>query len=133
MNKDRIEGGFRETVGNLKSSAGRMAGDEQVQAEGAYDQAAGAAQNAYGRVKDAVDEGANKLAGAVATGIDRAKKVAGSADAGQIAQNTYDQARDMAAQGADVVASQVRSSPLNSLLALGGVAFLLGWMMRGRN
>jgi uncharacterized protein YjbJ (UPF0337 family) len=132
MNKDRIEGGFRETAGNLKSSVGRMAGDDRAQVEGLYDQASGAAQNAYGRVKDAVGEGANKVAGAVATGIDRAKEVAAT-DAGQIAQNTYGQARDMAAQGADVVASQVRSSPLNSVLAVGGVAFLLGWLMRGRN
>jgi uncharacterized protein YjbJ (UPF0337 family) len=133
MNRDDIEGGFREAAGKVKTSAGRMADNKRSQTEGLYDQAADTAQEAYGRVKDAVGEGAHKVADSLASGIDQARQVVGSVNAGQVAQNTYDQARDMAAQGADVVAKQVKSSPLSSVLALGGLAFLLGWLMRGRN
>lgn len=91
MDKDRIEGGARETVGIVKDGAGRLMGDAKTRAEGLYDQAAGAAQRTYGQAKDAASE------------------------------------------GAAVVAQRVEQNPLSSMLTVGAIGFILGWLARGRN
>ena len=44
MNKDNIEGGVRKTAGQFVESVSRAFQDK-------YDQAAGAAQNAYGQAR----------------------------------------------------------------------------------
>ena len=56
MNKDNIEGGVRKTAGQFEETAGRALKDKQTTGQGLYDQAAGAAQNAYGQAKDMVSQ-----------------------------------------------------------------------------
>ena len=133
MNKDRIEGAAHDTIGAVKSTAGRVAGDASTQAHGLYEQAAGTAQNAFGQARDAANQGARKVAGAVNDAIDQAWDAASGDNISRAASNAYGQARNVASQGAGAVAGQVKASPLTSILTVGGVAFLLGWLMRGRN
>ena len=52
MNRDRFEGGVRNLRGRAKTAIGAVSGDAARQFDGAFDQAAGAAQHAYGRARD---------------------------------------------------------------------------------
>ncbi|WP_336485843.1 CsbD family protein [Methylobacterium nigriterrae] len=52
MNRDRIEGGIRHLRGRAKTAVGAVAGRPMPQVEGAIDQAAGAAQYAYGQARE---------------------------------------------------------------------------------
>ena len=52
MNRDRFEGGVRHLRGRAKTALGAVSGDPRRQFDGAIDQAAGAAQHAYGRGRD---------------------------------------------------------------------------------
>ncbi|TXM67555.1 CsbD family protein [Methylobacterium sp. WL120] len=54
MNRDRFEGGVRHLRGRAKTAVGAVSGDPERQFDGAIDQAAGAAQHAYGRARDTV-------------------------------------------------------------------------------
>lgn len=51
---DRIEGAAKQAGGNIKEAAGKVIGDEKMQAEGQADQVEGKVQNTVGGVKDAV-------------------------------------------------------------------------------
>ena len=53
MDKDRIEGAGKQAEGALKDAAGKVTGNEKLQAEGKADKAAGAARESVGDVKDA--------------------------------------------------------------------------------
>jgi uncharacterized protein YjbJ (UPF0337 family) len=53
MDNDRIKGKMDDIKGRVKRQAGEWTGDEQLQDEGAMDQAKGKVQNAWGKVKDA--------------------------------------------------------------------------------
>ena len=52
MNRDRIEGGFRNLRGRGKTALGALAGRPRPQIEGAIDQAAGALRHEYGRARE---------------------------------------------------------------------------------
>ncbi len=52
MNSDRLEGGIRHLRGRVKTATGALRGAPGRQVEGALDQAAGAAQYAYGRARE---------------------------------------------------------------------------------
>jgi uncharacterized protein YjbJ (UPF0337 family) len=54
MDKDRIEGAATQAKGSLKEAAGKLTGDQKLQAEGKADKAAGKVQNAVGGLKDAI-------------------------------------------------------------------------------
>jgi uncharacterized protein YjbJ (UPF0337 family) len=54
MDKDRIEGAAKQGMGAVKDAAGKMTGDQKLQAEGKADKAEGKIQNAVGGAKDAV-------------------------------------------------------------------------------
>jgi len=54
MDKDRIKGSAEKLKGDLKEAAGKVLGDQKLQAEGKADQAKGKIQNAVGGIKDAV-------------------------------------------------------------------------------
>ena len=56
MNKDQVEGTYDKAKGNVKEAAGKMVGNESLEAEGKVDQASGAAQKKVGDVKEAVDD-----------------------------------------------------------------------------
>lgn len=56
MNKDQVEGTYDKAKGNVKEAAGKMVGNESLEAEGKVDQASGAVQKKVGDVKEAVDD-----------------------------------------------------------------------------
>ena len=60
MDKDRIEGAAKQAKGAVKDAAGKIIGDEKLQAEGKIDKATGKVQSAIGGAKDAVREAARK-------------------------------------------------------------------------
>jgi uncharacterized protein YjbJ (UPF0337 family) len=60
MDKDRVEGVGHQAKGAVKEAAGKMTGDQKMQAEGKGEKAAGKVQNAIGGAKDAVRDALNK-------------------------------------------------------------------------
>ena len=61
MDKDRIEGKINDIKGSVERKVGEWTGDKETQAEGIKDQIKGKVQNAYGKIKDAGREVANKV------------------------------------------------------------------------
>ena len=55
MNRDQVKGRFKEAKGDIKKSAGRIVGNESLEAEGHIEKAAGKVQTAYGDLRDAID------------------------------------------------------------------------------
>ena len=53
MDKDRIQGSWKQAKGAAKEAAGNLTGDEKLKAEGKAEKVAGKAQNAVGGMKDA--------------------------------------------------------------------------------
>ena len=51
---------MEDVKGRVKRQVGAWTGDEEAQAEGTVDQAKGKLQNAWGKVKDAGRDAANK-------------------------------------------------------------------------
>jgi len=60
MDKDRVEGAGHQVKGAVKEAAGKMTGDQKLQAEGKTEKAAGKVQNAIGGAKDSVRDALNK-------------------------------------------------------------------------
>ena len=56
MNKEHIKGAADQAKGAIKDAAGKLTGDKQMQAEGKFDKAKGAAHEAMGDAKDATRE-----------------------------------------------------------------------------
>ncbi|MET0171320.1 MAG: CsbD family protein [Agrobacterium vaccinii] len=54
MDKNRIEGAAKELKGTIKEAAGKLTGNDKLEAEGKADKVAGNAQSAVGKGKDAV-------------------------------------------------------------------------------
>ncbi len=52
MDENRIEGAARESVGRAQEAFGAAIGDTPTRIRGKFNQAAGAAQNLYGRAAD---------------------------------------------------------------------------------
>ena len=59
VDSNQIKGGAKELGGTIKEAAGKLVGNERLQAEGEIDQAAGKTQKNYGKVKDAVKDQLN--------------------------------------------------------------------------
>ena len=53
MDKEHIKGAAQKAEGAVKDAAGKVTGNEKLQAEGKADKAAGAGREAAGDVKDA--------------------------------------------------------------------------------
>jgi uncharacterized protein YjbJ (UPF0337 family) len=53
MDREHIKGAADKAKGAIKDTAGKVTGDEELQAEGKLDKAKGEAHNAVGDVKDA--------------------------------------------------------------------------------
>ena len=53
MDKEHIKGAVDKAKGAVKDAAGKMTGDNAMQAEGKFDKAKGAAHKAAGDIKDA--------------------------------------------------------------------------------
>jgi uncharacterized protein YjbJ (UPF0337 family) len=62
---DKIKGVANEAAGNIKQGAGKVTGNDNLQAEGLAQEAKGKAQKAVGDAKDAVKDTANSAADAV--------------------------------------------------------------------
>ena len=63
MEKEHVQGAVDNVKGVVKDAAGKVLGDEKLQAEGKMDKAKGAVNNAAGDMKDAVhraNEAVNK-------------------------------------------------------------------------
>jgi uncharacterized protein YjbJ (UPF0337 family) len=56
MNKDRIEGSFKQAKRKVKETAGEVTGDAKLKGEGKADQVEGKVQNAVGGAKDKIKE-----------------------------------------------------------------------------
>jgi uncharacterized protein YjbJ (UPF0337 family) len=55
MDKEHMKGAVGKAVGKIKEAAGHAAGSKKLEAEGKVDQVKGAAHNAAGDAKDAVN------------------------------------------------------------------------------
>jgi uncharacterized protein YjbJ (UPF0337 family) len=53
MDKEHVKGAADKAKGAVKDAAGKVTGDQELQAEGKIDKAKGAAHNVAGNVKDA--------------------------------------------------------------------------------
>jgi uncharacterized protein YjbJ (UPF0337 family) len=53
MHKDEMKGAAKDAKGSMKETAGRLTGDERLEAEGTTDKAKGKLQKGVGSIKDA--------------------------------------------------------------------------------
>jgi uncharacterized protein YjbJ (UPF0337 family) len=53
MDREHVKGAADKAKGSIKETAGKIAGDKELQSEGKLDKAKGDAHNAVGNVKDA--------------------------------------------------------------------------------
>jgi uncharacterized protein YjbJ (UPF0337 family) len=60
MDREHIKGAADKVKGAVKDAAGKVSGDEKLQAEGKMDKAKGAAHSAAGDAKDAVRDATGK-------------------------------------------------------------------------
>ena len=60
VDKDRVEGAGHQAKGAMKDAAGKVTGDEKMQAEGKNEKAEGKVQNAVGSAKDAARDATKK-------------------------------------------------------------------------
>jgi uncharacterized protein YjbJ (UPF0337 family) len=60
MDKDRVEGSWKQAKGTVKDAAGKVTGDAKLEAEGKADKVEGKVQNAIGGLKDKARDALNK-------------------------------------------------------------------------
>jgi uncharacterized protein YjbJ (UPF0337 family) len=60
MDKDRVKGTVDDAAGRIKRQVGEWTGDTNAQVEGAAQQVKGKAEKAWGNVKDAARDAAEK-------------------------------------------------------------------------
>ncbi|MGX9981759.1 CsbD family protein [Methylobacterium fujisawaense] len=68
MDESRITGAPKELDGKVEGKTGELPSDRSTKAEGKLDEAKGAAENLYGRVKDAVSDAADAVGDAAGRG-----------------------------------------------------------------
>lgn len=61
MDDNRIKGKVDDVAGRIKRQTGEWTGNEELQSEGAADQAKGKIQNTWGKVKDAARDAADDV------------------------------------------------------------------------
>ena len=61
MNKDQIKGRVEQASGKVKETAGKLVGNDRLQAEGAAEQLKGKVQANYGDVKETAKDKAKDL------------------------------------------------------------------------
>jgi uncharacterized protein YjbJ (UPF0337 family) len=128
MNDDQVEGTVDKVVGKAQSAAGDLLGDSKTQAEGMARETSGAVQQAIGSAKDAASTAADNLAEILkkiqAQLTDLAAQVKeGAGTAGDVLS-------DKGKQAVTAVGDQVQESPVASLLVVGAVGYLLGFLSR---
>lgn len=60
MNKDQVNGRMEQAKGAVKEAAGKVGGNDKLEAEGKVDKAAGKTQATYGDVKEDVKDAVKK-------------------------------------------------------------------------
>ena len=60
MHKDTVAGAAKEATGSIKEAAGKVTGDERLEAEGAAEKIAGKIQKGVGDLKDAARDALKK-------------------------------------------------------------------------
>src|SRR5580700_10986171 len=103
MNEDRVIGRVRNAGGKLQEGFGNVIGDAATEAAGVANQVAGAAQEIYGRTRDA------------------------AADA---AVATRDAARDTASSFEQSLRNLIETQPYTATMIALGIGWLLGRMHR---
>ncbi|TNC09881.1 CsbD family protein [Methylobacterium terricola] len=122
MNRDQIEGGLRNIKGRGQTAFGAVTGRVRPQAEGALNQVVGGAQYAYGRGRRVAEELSHD----------------GAALAGQIekrGRHAYARGRevyDEAHHRGRAALRRAESHPTETVLAVAGLAFVAGWLLKGR-
>lgn len=61
VDENRVEGAWDKAKGAVKDAAGKLTGDEKLQAEGKADKLKGKAESAVGGAKDGVRDAADKI------------------------------------------------------------------------
>ena len=61
MNKDQVEGRVDNSIGKIKEAAGKLVGNEKLQAEGLAEQAKGKVQTVFGDSKEHAKDQARKI------------------------------------------------------------------------
>ena len=61
MNKDQVEGRVDQSIGKVKEAAGKLVGNERLQAEGLAEQAKGKVQTVFGDSKEHAKDKAKKI------------------------------------------------------------------------
>jgi uncharacterized protein YjbJ (UPF0337 family) len=128
MDEDQIEGGLNKLAGKAQGAIGDVTGDSKTQAEGKAREASGAVQQAVGDLKDAASTAADNLAEVLkkiqAQLADLAVQIReGAGQAGGVLT-------DRSKQAVTAVGEQVQESPVASLLVVGAVGYLLGFLSR---
>ncbi len=60
MHKDTVKGTAKEATGSIKEAAGKVTGNERLEAEGAAEKIAGKIQKGVGDLKDAARDALKK-------------------------------------------------------------------------
>ena len=60
MSQNRVDGAGNKAVGALKETAGKVVGNEKLEAEGAVQKTAGSVQNAVGKAQDKIGDAIKK-------------------------------------------------------------------------
>jgi uncharacterized protein YjbJ (UPF0337 family) len=60
MHKDEMKGAAKDAKGSIKQAAGKVTGNERLQAEGASERVAGKVQKGVGNLKDAARDALKK-------------------------------------------------------------------------
>ncbi|MDP4023156.1 CsbD family protein [Methylobacterium sp. NEAU 140] len=135
MNSDHIEGGIRHLRGRVKTATGALRGRPRQQAEGAFDQAAGAAQYAYGRARDTVHDLRRDGEHLVAEGRSRGRAFIDEAEARghALADEAVERGRHYrgrAEHHGRALARRADENRAATVALVAAVAFGLGWLMR---
>ena len=128
MDQDEIKGAAQKYAGKVQGAVGDLTGDRKIEAEGLAREAGGAMQQAVGAAKDAASTAADNLAEVL-------KKIqAQLTDLGAQIKEGAGQAggviSDRGKQAVTAVGEQVQESPVASLLVVGAVGYLLGFLSR---
>ncbi len=61
VDENRVQGAWDKVKGAVKEGAGKLTGDEKLEAEGKADKLAGKTESAVGGAKDTVRDAADKI------------------------------------------------------------------------
>ncbi len=125
MNRNHLFG-FRRTMGRGQTATGAVLGDVGRQIEGAYNQAAGAAQDAYGDARDSFEDVRRRAEGAFHDARDTAVQLI------EQGSDAYDEAAKRSRVYGQQVVGYTRKHPPEALLAAAGFGFLLALIVTRR-